>query len=203
MHTAQTDRGEPTWHLPPLILHPFHERIAPATLLQNSRAALMLAGLIPPDGTDAAELKRRLLAGKYGEVRMLFYLGQDLFRWIDQCVEWASRLPELAVCGVERQTFARILTVQPPDSVREKLVQWGVVDHQSIFSRALGLRLLFDQPPAFDGLTEEFLSNYHRYADALFRCYMEGHAFAGGTFGFELYASGEYSRLLESQWAAE
>jgi hypothetical protein len=32
-----------------------------------------------------------LLTGRYAEMRMLFYLGKDVFRWIDQCVEWAQR----------------------------------------------------------------------------------------------------------------
>jgi len=61
----------------------------------NSKAALMLSGLIPSDGSDHEELKRRLLAGRYGEVRMLFFLGKDVFRWIEQCIEWAERIPEL------------------------------------------------------------------------------------------------------------
>jgi hypothetical protein len=174
--------------------------------LENSKAALMLSGLIPSDGSDEEELKRRLLAGKYGEVRMLFYLGKDVFRWIDQCVDWTAGLPEFATLGIERQTFAHLLTSHPPAAVRDKLVHWGVADHQSIFSRAIGLQVLFEQPPAFDCLTEEFLRNYHRYADALFRCYLEAQACAvitAANFQFELYASGEYSRMLESQWAAE
>jgi hypothetical protein len=204
--TAQTNLGEGLWHLPPLILHPFNERVPPSALLENSKAALMLSGLIPRDGSDEEELERRLLAGKYGEVRMLFYLGKDVFRWIDQCVDWAARVPELEAAGIQRQTFARLLTSQPPAPVREKLVHWGVVDHRSIFSRAIGLQVLFENPPAFDTLTEEFLRNYHRYADALFRCYLDapmGAAASPARFQFELYASGEYSRLLESQWAAE
>ena len=31
--------------LPPLILHPFNEQIAPSSLLESSRAALMLSGM--------------------------------------------------------------------------------------------------------------------------------------------------------------
>src|ERR1700751_4966545 len=92
------------WTLPPLILHPFNERVPPSALLENSRAALMLSGLIPRDGSDEEELKRRLLAGKYGEVRMLFYLGKDVFRWIDQCVDWIDREPELRALQLAPQT---------------------------------------------------------------------------------------------------
>src|SRR5215475_7759227 len=92
--TAQTNLGVGLWQLPPLILHPFNERVPPSALLENSKSALMLSGLIPRDGSDEEELKRRLLAGKYGEVRMLFYLGKDVFRWMDQCVDWTGRVPE-------------------------------------------------------------------------------------------------------------
>ena len=192
--------------MPPLILHPFNERVPPSALLENSKAALMLSGLIPGDGSDEEELKRRLLAGKYGEIRMLFYLGKDVFRWIDQCIEWVGHIPELQKLGIEQQTLARLLTSHPPAKVREKLVQWGVVDHQSIFSRAIGLHVLFQQPPGFDCLTKEFLHNYHRYADAIFHSYLDSNPCAVMTpanFHFELYASGEYSRLLEAQWTAE
>jgi hypothetical protein len=89
--------------------------------------------------------------------------------------------------------------------VKEKLTRWGVLDYVSIFSRAIGLNAMFASPPTFDTLAEEFLRNYHRYADSLYRCYVESqpHRQIGcGNFRFELYASGEYSRLLESEWEA-
>ena len=95
MSPSTTTFGETVWVLPPLILHPFNERVAPSTLLENSKAALMLSGLIPSDGTDEEELKRRLLSGRYSEIRMLFFLGKDVFRWLDQCVEWVERVAEL------------------------------------------------------------------------------------------------------------
>jgi len=94
----------------------------------------------------------------------------------------------------------------PPAAVREKLVSWGVSDYRSIFSRAVGLNVLFAQPPAFEAVSEEFLRNYHRYADALHRAFLASQphrALTAGNFRFELYASGEYSRLLEAKWAAE
>jgi hypothetical protein len=197
------------WELPPLILHPFNERVSPAALLENSKAALMLAGLIPSDGSDQEELKRRLLAGRYSEIRMLFFLGKDILRWIEQCVEWGQRLPELngaEIGEIGPQSFAALLTADPPEAVKEKLVRWGVVDYVSIFTRALGLNAMFIQPPAFDILAEEFLRNYHRYADFLYRCYMDSQPYrtvASANFHFDLYASGEYSRMLESKWSAE
>jgi hypothetical protein len=67
--------------LPPLILHPFNERATPSDLLENSKAALILSGLMPHDGVEPDELRRRLLAGRYSEIRMLFFLGRDVFRW--------------------------------------------------------------------------------------------------------------------------
>lgn len=195
--------GDAVWTLPPLILHPFNERVPPATLLENSKAALMLSGLIPSDGSDEEQLRRRLLAGRYAEVRMLFFLGKDVLRWIEQCVEWVRSEPELADREIRRQSFAGLLTAAPPENVKEKLTRWGVADYAAIFSRAIGLNAVFAQPPAFDVLDEEFLRSYHRYADFLYRCYMESeahHIIVSRNFHFELYASGEYSRLLESEW---
>jgi hypothetical protein len=206
MVTLPKPFGEAVWELPPLILHPFNERVPPSALLDNSKAALMLSGLIPSDGTAEEELQRRLLAGRYGEVRMLFFLGKDVFRWLEQCVEWTASTPELARDGLHAQSFLTLLISSPPQGVRDKLMAWGVADYGSIFSRAVGLNVLFAQPPAFDAVSEEFLRNYHRYADALHRCYLESQphrALTSAHFRFELYASGEYSRLLEAKWAAE
>jgi hypothetical protein len=194
------------WELPPLILHPFNERVPPSALLENSKAALMLSGLIPSDGSDQEDLQRRLLAGRYAEIRMLYFLGKDVFRWIEQCVEWGQRVPELSGAEIRPQSFAALLTADPPEAVKEKLVRWGVVDYVSIFTRAIGLNAMFIQPPAFDILAEEFLRNYHHYADFLYRCYMDSEphrTVASANFRFALYASGEYSRMLESEWAAD
>src|SRR6202048_1999203 len=102
MSPAITILGETVWDLPPLILHPFNERVPPSTLLENSKAALMLSGLIPSDGSDQEDLKRRLLAGRYSEVRMLFFLGKDVLRWIDQCMDWSGRVPEVASAEIRR-----------------------------------------------------------------------------------------------------
>lgn len=195
--------GEKLWDLPPLILHPFNENLPPSALLENSKAALMLSGLIPNDGTDQEDLRKRLLSGRYAEIRMLFFLGKDVFRWMEQCGEWAARVPELEGLEIQRQSFAGLLTVQPPEPVKEKLARWGVVDHVSIFSRSIGLNALFAQPPLLEVLAEEFLRNYHRYADRLYRGFMEAQAhreISASNFRFQLYASGEYSRMLENEW---
>ena len=137
-----------TWDLPPLILHPFNERASPQSLLDNSRAALMLTGLLPADGSDEETLKSRVLAGRYTELRMLFFLGKDLFRWIDQCVESCSRPPGRGENPLQPQRLARILVSETPATVRDKLIQWGVVDYAAIFRRAIGLHCLFTEPPA-------------------------------------------------------
>jgi hypothetical protein len=194
------------WDLPPLILHPFNERVPPSALLENSKAALMLSGLIPNDGSDQEDLKRRLLAGRYSEIRMLYFLGKDVFRWIDQCVEWVQRVPQLAALEIRRQSFAALLTKDPPEAVKEKLVRWGVVDYVSIFSRAIGMNAVFVEPPPFETLNEDFLRHYHRYPDFLYRCYMESEPYQSvspSNFRFALFASGEYSRMLESEWGGD
>jgi len=191
------------WELPPLILHPFNERIPPGALLESSKAALMLSGMVPSDGSDPDDLRRRLLAGRYAEVRMLYYLGKDVLRWIDQCQDLVERRPELRDSDLRVQSFAGLLTGNPPDNVKEKLLSWGVADYASVFARAIGLNSIFTQPPKFDLLTAHFLGSYHHYGDGLFRCFMELQPFlkiSAESFRFDLYASGEYSRLLEQQW---
>jgi hypothetical protein len=203
---ATSTLGQTVWELPPLILHPFNERVPPSALLENSKAALILSGLIPSEGQDQDELKRRLLSGRYSEMRMLFFLGKDVLRWIDQCVEWAERMPELAGLEMRCQSFASLLTMSAPEAVKQKLLRWGVADYVSIFSRALGINAVFAQPPDVETLSEEFLRNYHRYADFLYRCYMDSQShqpLLAANFRFELYASGEYSRMLESEWGEE
>ena len=206
METLKATLSQTIWDLPPLILHPFNERVSPSTLLENSKAALMLTGLIPGDGSDEDTLHRRLVAGRYSEIRMLFFIGKDIFRWLGQCQECAERISELRDLAVRRQSFARLLTVSPPANVQEKLTRWGVADYTSIFSRAVGLNAMFSQPPAVGTLAEEFLLNYHRFADLLYQGFMESethYKIGPGNFQFELYASGEYSRMLESEWDGE
>ncbi len=194
--------GETTWEMPPLILHPFSERISPAALLENSKAALVLSGLIPNEGEDREELTRKLLAGRYSEIRMLYFLGKDVFRWIGQCMEIATRIPELSDADITRQSFAGLLAC-PPVNVREKLVRWGVVDYQAVFARAIGLNTLFAEAPTFAALAEDFIRNYHRAADMLHRAFMESEphqVVAAKNFRFELYASGEYAKMLATGW---
>ena len=190
--------------LPPLILHPFNERVSPQSLLDNSKAALVLSGLLPGDGTDEETLKLKVLTGRYTEIRMLFFLGKDLFRWIDQCAETCNRRPVAGKLSLQPQSLARLLVSETPAPVREKLVQWGVVDYAAIFRRAIALQCLFAEPPAAQQLGVEFLSNYHRYTDAAYRTYLESAVDGDGgetrRCRFQIYASGEYSRLLESQW---
>ena len=191
------------WELPPLILHPFNERIPPGALLESSKAALMLSGMVPSDGSDSDELRCGLLAGRYAEVRMLYYLGKDVLRWMDQCQDLVERTSELGGSNLRVQSFAGLLTGNPPDNIREKLLSWGVADYSAVFARAIGLNSIFTEPPKFDLLAAAFLASYHHYGDALFRCFMElqpSLKISADNFHFDLYASGEYSRLLEQQW---
>src|SRR5437762_9737495 len=109
MSTASVSFGQTVWELPPLILHPFNEKMPPSELLENSKAALMLSGLIPIDQSDPADLKRKVLSGRYAEIRMLYFLGKDVFRWIEQCAEHMARVPELAGAEIQAQSFAGMI----------------------------------------------------------------------------------------------
>ena len=194
-----------TWILPPLILHPFADASGPGKLVESSRASLMLQGLLPQGENSQRDLDRSVLEGRYCEIRMLFYVGKDLKRWIEQCLEFAERQPELGGRDIKFQSFADYLVRGTPAPVQVKLRRWGVADYKSIFSRALGLNAMFADAPAFATLSEEFIRNYYRYADQLFAIVQQGtyDEIEPHDFDFELYASGEYSRMLEKAWEAD
>jgi hypothetical protein len=190
--------------LPPLILHPFADAAGPDKLVESSRASLMLQGLLPSGERGTDDLDKALLDGRYQEIRMLFYVGKDLVRWIEQCVEHCERLPEYRDLGLKYPSFAAYLVQHTPATVEAKLRKWGVGDYRSIFMRALGLNALLADMPARTFLAPEFIRNYYRYADEMFQC-RQGQASipdaSGLGFEFEIFASGEYSRRLEREWA--
>lgn len=192
------------YKLPPLILHPFADANGPGKLVESSRASLMLQGLLPSGDRDLSDLDLALLDGRYQEIRMLFYVGRDLARWIEQCMEFVNRQPDLKHSGYREQSFAAHLIQQPPLEVAAKLRKWGVADYRSIFGRALGLNALFAEIPPRDVLSNDFIRNYYRFADQMFQCRQDAMAFTeitGDCFEYEIFASGEYSRMLEREWA--
>jgi hypothetical protein len=198
--------SQKTRKLPPLILHPFADSSGPGKLLESSRASLMLQGLLPTGQVTQEELDKRLMDGRYCEIRMLFYVGKDLLRWIEQCMELVERDADLENTGIEVQSFAALLVDDPPKSVTEKLRKWGVVDYRVIFSRALGLNAVFARVPEKDELPTDFIRNYFRYADQMYECWKRLAKYSelqSEGFAFELYASGEYSRMLEREWESD
>ena len=204
VRSEATVTGVKKWELPPLILHPFSDQTGPGKLVQSSRASLMLNGLLPHDESTEEELTRKLIEGRVCEIRMLFFVGKDLLRWVAHCMDFVSGIPELKDSGLREQSFAEFLVQNPPETVRTKLRAWGVFDYKSIFSRAIGLNGVFCEPPDESLVSRDFIRNYFRYADHMFACRQQIQAFTevnAETFNFEIYASGEYSRLLEKSWA--
>lgn len=195
--------GTRYWELPPLILHPFSDNRGPELLVECSRAQMMLAGFLPPEGSSREQMEEIVLRGRVCEVRMLYYVGLDIDRWLEQCVEVATREPALKDMRLTRGSFAGLLVSAPPPHIHEKLNAWGVADYKALFARALGLNAVFETAPDLETLRSGFLMDYHRYADGFFRCWNEANAGVAATpeaFSFDLYASGEYSRILERQW---
>jgi hypothetical protein len=192
--------------LPPLILHPFSDAHAPEKLTLSARASLILNGLVPPEEVNEEELNRRVLEGRYSEIKMLFYLGKDVERWMEQCMEVVARDAGLHDRGIEPESFAELLIEDAPAAVREKLHGWGVVDYRAIFRRALAVRSLFAAVPEMPALAPGFLRSHHRYADCIYKCRLEGVNCAklnSAEFRFDVFASGEYVRLLEKEWGAD
>jgi hypothetical protein len=194
-----------TWTLPPLILHPFSDSSGPGRLVESSRASLMLQGLLPTGELTSEELERRLLDGRYCEIRMLYYVGRDLIRWIEQCQEYTDTSVELADKGYKFQSFCAYLVDNPPAKVVAKLKQWGVTDYRAIFQRALALNCILANVPERDVLAPEFIRHYYRYADHLYLCRQHSTVYPelpGDEFDFDLFASGEYARILSQEWQA-
>ncbi|MDX2151089.1 MAG: hypothetical protein SFV54_10160 [Bryobacteraceae bacterium] len=198
-------RSAQIWTLPPLILHPFSDASGPNKLVESSRASLMIQGLLPSGDLSPDQLERRLLDGRYCEVRMLFYVGRDVVRWVDQCMEVVERDDSLREAGIGRHSFYSLLIQGTPQHVRDKLRRWGVADYQAIFTRSVGLNILFADAPESEILATEFIRNYYRYADQIFLTNQKAEPYASisaSTFDFELFASGEYSRMLEREWGS-
>ncbi len=191
------------WKLPPLIVHPFSDPADPNKLLESSRASLMLQGLLPAKGATKEELRNRLLEGRFRELRMLYYIGKDILRWIEQCLDLVRLESDLQEKNIRFQSFASLLVDHPPGGVKTKLKKWGVAESRAIFSRAIGLNSVFSRPPSRSNVTEEFIRNSSRYSDHMFVCRQRSISFDeldADAFVFGLYASGEYTRLLEREW---
>ncbi len=191
--------------LPPLILHPFADAASSVRVLESAKAAAQMVLDPAQPATKAEQLRERLLDGRYAEVRMLYFVGKDLFRWMEQCVDFCSRADDLRERGLAAQSFAEFLITRAPSDVDAKLRRWGVTDYARIFARSIGLHLQFALPPARQLLAPDYLRSYYRFTDYAYNCWKEGIQFptlSPEEFTFELYASGEYSKLLEEQWSA-
>ncbi len=189
--------------LPPLILHPFTESASTVRILESARASLSILedGAVTPE--ENSELERQLIEGRFTEFRMLFYVGKDVFRWLDQCVDACARSPEMHVRDLLPQSFAHLLIKQTPAEVAAKLRSWGVVEYARIFSRSIGIYSQFRDPPSREMLQASYLLHYYQFADYAFTCWsdMREHPIlAQEQFPFTLYASGEYTKILEEQW---
>jgi hypothetical protein len=189
-------------HLPPLILHPFSGGNGVEDLVEGSRASMALQGLIEAK-EDAGILQQRMLLGRFQEIRMLLFLGKDIRRWLQQCAESRQDAAEGGSRRITEQSFAALIVEDPPECVRKKLEGWGVTDRRAVFSRAIGIHSIFQEPPSLECLSPVFLKNYHRFADHAYICFQHLEPFFAldsKNFQFEIYASEEYSRLLSDQW---
>ncbi|MDZ4796681.1 MAG: hypothetical protein SGI92_00860 [Bryobacteraceae bacterium] len=165
----------------------------------------MMQGLLPNEHLSFEQLEELLVDGKVCEIRMLYYVGKDLVRWLEQCSEMLSRDHD-ELGPLDTRTIAAFLVEDTPDPVRDKLRAWGVQDYKAIFSRAIGLNSVFGDAPTRERLSDEFIRNYHYYADQLYAAWQNAQSFSRirpDSFEFELYASAEYSRILERQWSED
>ena len=109
---------------------------------------------------------------------MLFYVGKDVFRWIDQCVDTCGRSPQLSGLGISEASFSHLLIKQTPEDVAEKLKSWGVIEYARIFARSIGIFNQFCEPPPQDLLQPDYLRSYYRYADYAYSCWRDAKKYA-------------------------
>lgn len=196
--------GVTAFRLPPLILHPFSGPEDTTVLMASSRASLALQGFLPnPDGATN-DLDRQLLRGRYAELRMLFYIGKDLSRWMEQSAESVQLSGQYEGRRISPETFAVFLVQHVPEHVKAKLEGWGVADFCALFRRSIGLHAIFREFPAPENFSNDFLRRYHKHLDQWFETRMRETGFERAEaheFVFDLYASGEYTTMLEQSWS--
>jgi hypothetical protein len=198
--------GVSTFRLPPLILHPFSTPEDTSVLRESSRASLALQGFLPKDETPAQDLDRQLVRGRYAELRMLYYIGKDVTRWTEQCVETLSLTGGFEDRKIRPETFAVLLVQHIPAHVRLKLEGWGVLDFCALFRRSIGLHAVFNEIPPPEDFAPDFLRRYHRHLDQWYEQRLRDWIFdrpKADEFTFDLFASGEYALMLEKSWDAE
>jgi len=203
--TSMRTAGTECFRLPPLILHPFSTSEDTSVLMESSRASLALQGFLPRDATPLEDLDRQLLRGRYAELRMLFYIGKDITRWTDQCTETVRAYEDFICRCIRPETFAVLLIRHTPAPVRLKLEAWGVLDFTALFRRAFALHAVFQELPTVDLLSPDFLRRYHPYLDQWYESRLKEFVFENPTpnqFVFDLYASGEYTSMLEESWGS-
>jgi hypothetical protein len=174
--------------------------------MESSRASLALQGFLPRDETPTLDLDRQLLRGRYAELRMLYYIGKDVTRWAEQCVETLALDGGFEDRKVRPETFAVLLVQHIPAHVRLKLEGWGVLDFCALFRRSIGLHAVFNHIPTPEDFSPEFLRRYHRHLDQWYEQRLRDWVFhrpRSDEFTFDLYASGEYALMLEQSWNAE
>ncbi len=87
-------------------------------LVESSRANLKLQGLLPQGESTREDLDRALLDGRFSELRMLYYVGKDLARWISQCLEFVEHHRDALPKGICYQSFAALLIQDAPLAVQ-------------------------------------------------------------------------------------
>src|SRR3954471_2759560 len=161
-----------SFRLPPLILHPFSGPEDTSALMESSRASLVLQGFLPHTELPADDLDQQLLRGRYAELRMLFYIGKDLMRWMEQCAESVQLSGQFAGRRIRPETFGAFLVQFVPQHVKAKLEAWGVADFCALSRRSIGLHAIFREFPAAENFSADFLRRYHRHLDQWFETRM-------------------------------
>ena len=192
--------------LPPLILHPFADQSGPrqgsGKLASQPDAARLAAGRTTDLRRPGTNAPRRPLSGSpHALLRGKGYPA--LGRAMHGAHQPASRTARSFHPAAE---LRRLPGAESARRGRQQAKEVGRVEPQiDFFTRPRTECHPGDMPPQ-EVFSPEFLRNYHRYADQMFHCHLGQTPFADPEhlgFEFEIFASGEYSRMLEKSWAEQ
>jgi len=111
--------GERVWEMPPLILHLFNQRVPADSLLENSRAALMLSGLYPATAQAAKNFAAASSLDAWARSACCIFSARISSAGWTSGVESVRRIPEYDEAGIRTQSFAGLLISDTPGAVKE------------------------------------------------------------------------------------
>ncbi len=111
--------------LPPLILHPFSGGGGIGDPVRGNQRQSCADRVDPSRTKMTPSSSAACWPGRYQEVRMLIFLGKDLFRWLGQCVEFVASGEGADVRIIEQSFRSAPWSTHPPGTRAQKVDRLG------------------------------------------------------------------------------